>query len=570
LLAAFVALIPLILTPGLLFYFDVTPKLVALLVGTAIALPLLLAWPLPRGGAGRALLGLITAQAFSLALSTAVSRRPEMSLWGSNWRTLGALTQAVLLLLTLLLFSWLAGRPARLRLLLHWMAIAGSLAAAYGILQYFGWDPWLLAKAYQAGEGIFMIVRPPGTMGHADYFANYLLFTSFAGLALAANDRAFGRALGLCAVSLGAAAVVLSGTRGALVGAVAGALYLLLRVRPRFSWRVFAAGAAIAAVTAGFYFSPAGSRLRSRVHWIGEDTRGGARILLWRDSLRLAAHYPIAGAGSETFPALFPQFQSEELARTYPDFYYESPHDMFLDALAAQGPLGAAVLLGWIALGLWAGRGRSGYPPFLSAALVAGVIGHLFTVLIVPTALCFYMIVAMLAAGRSDAVEPRRRLLLAPVSAAMIFLGLRMLVADRSLELAHRDLETGRTIDAIEQYRTARGWGLSADLWYARTIAPLAAQEAIDAATRATAGEDAQNAWYTLAWLHARSGDVRATEQSLRASIGCSPNWYKPHWMLAQILRREGREDEARAELRRAEYLSAGKNPALMAVFSGQ
>jgi hypothetical protein len=145
----------------------------------------------------------------------------------------------------------------------------------------------------------------------------------------------------------------------------------------------------------------------------------------------------------------------------------------------------------------------------------------------------------------------------------MIFLALRMLAADRSLELARRHLESGRTVDAIAQYRIARARGLSADVWYARSIAPFAVQEALDAATGATAGEDAQNAAYTVAWLHARTGDVRATEQSLRASVACSPNWYKPHWMLGQILRREGRAEEARTEAERAVYLSAGKNPEL-------
>src|SRR5215475_10858240 len=128
-LSAFVALVPLILTPGLLFYFDTTPKLIALLIGTAIALPFLFPWPVPRGRAARWLFGLAAAQALSLALSTALSTRPELSLWGSNWRSLGLISQTVLLLLSLVVFGWLAWRPERLLLLLRWIAAAGSLAA---------------------------------------------------------------------------------------------------------------------------------------------------------------------------------------------------------------------------------------------------------------------------------------------------------------------------------------------------------------------------------------------------------------------------------------------------------
>jgi O-antigen ligase len=567
LFAAFVALVPLILTPGLLFYFDVTPKLIALLIATAIALPLLFPWPLPRAGAARWLRGLIAAQVFSLTLSTVFSRRIALSLWGSNWRSLGLIEQSVLLLFTLLTFAWIAGRPDRLNLMLRWIAAAGTLAAAYGICQYFGWDPWLPAKAYEAGEGIYTIVRPPGTLGHADYFANYLLFVVFAGCALTWNDRGFGRALGACAAGIAAAAIVLSGTRGALLGAAAGALFLLVRLRPRLTWRSVGMCGAIVAASLLFYLSPAGFRLRSRVHWIGEDVRGGARLLLWRDSLRYAANYWAVGSGPETFSALFPQFQSTELARAYPDFYYESPHNLLLDALASQGPPGAVILLGWIVLGLRVGRGRSGYPPYLAAALVSMVIGHFFSVFILATALYFYALVAMLAGTASEAVAPRRRWRLAPVSATLLFLAVRMFLADRSLELARRNLEAGRTTDAIAEYRAARSGGLAADIWYARSMAPMAAHEAMDAAARATGGEDALNANYTVAWLNARSGDVRATELSLRASIACSPNWFKPHWMLSQILLREGRTEEARAEAGRAAFLNAGKNPEVAASF---
>jgi hypothetical protein len=447
-----------------------------------------------------------------------------------------------------------------LNLLLRWIAAAGSLAAIYGIVQYFGWDPWLPVKAYEAGEGIFTIVRPPGTMGHADYFANYLLFVAFAGCALAVNDRGGGRTLGWCAASLAGFAVVLTGTRGALAGAAAGVLYLLIRLRPRMSRRALAACAAVALAGSAFYLSPLGFRLRSRVHWIGEDVRGGARLWLWRDSIRFAARYWKVGSGPETFSALFPQFQSVELARAYPDFYYESPHNLFLDALTAQGVLGAAVLAAWIGLGFRAGWGRAGYQPFLAAALTAAVVAHFFAVFILPTALYFYLLVAILAGMRTPSVAARRRWVLAPVSAGMIFLALRMLAADRSLELARRDVEAGRTMEAIAHYRAARERGLSADVWFARTLAIPAFQQALNAAIRATAGEDAQNAYYTVAWLRARSGDVPGTEQSLRASIACSPNWFKPHWMLAQVLRREGRMDEARVEAERAAYLNAGKN----------
>jgi O-antigen ligase len=564
-LVALVALIPLIITPGTLFYFDVTPKIILLLVGLAVMLPWIFPWPLPGSRAARLLYALLSAQVLSLSLSTLFSQRIGLSLYGSNWRSLGLLTHLLLVLLTLVTFRYLAGDCSRLQVMLRGIAGAGALLATYGILQYFGWDPWLPAAAYHAGDEPWAIVRPPGTMGHADYFANYLVVVVFAGTALAAADRGFFRAAGAGAALLSACAIVLSGTRMALLAVVAGGLYLAWRIRPKISRRALAVLAGVVICIPVFYWSPAGLRLRTRVHWIADDPRGGARLLLWRDSLRFAARHSLLGSGPETFPALFPQSQSAELARAYPDFYYESPHNIFLDALSAQGLPGLAILLALIGLGIRAGAGATPrHKAFLSAALIGMVAGHLFTVLIFPTAMYFYLLVAMLVAlDAQPAPQAGPRWIALPATAALLFFAFRLLAADRYLELARREVAAGRVTDAIAHYGKANEFGLSADLWLARSLALPAPEPAMQAAVRATAGEDAQNAWYTVAWLYARGGDVVNTERALRATIKCAPNWFKPHWMLAQILQREGRVEEAGAEATLAASLNAGKNLAV-------
>jgi len=48
------------------------------------------------------------------------------------------------------------------------------------------WDPLLSATSYQAGRGRLRIVRPPGTLGHADYFAAWLVAVFFRGTGPAA------------------------------------------------------------------------------------------------------------------------------------------------------------------------------------------------------------------------------------------------------------------------------------------------------------------------------------------------------------------------------------------------
>src|SRR5215467_11905414 len=89
LLAAVIALVPLAIAPHLLFFFDVTPKLAILLAGAAIALPFFRPRALLAGREGRWLLILFVLQVLSLALSTAFSASPHLSLAGTSWRRFG-------------------------------------------------------------------------------------------------------------------------------------------------------------------------------------------------------------------------------------------------------------------------------------------------------------------------------------------------------------------------------------------------------------------------------------------------------------------------------------------------
>ena len=170
--------------------------------------------------------------------------------------------------------------------------------------------------------------------------------------------------------------------------------------RQRIGVRFGVAALACAAGLLLFFFSPPGEKLRARLHWSLEDARGGARLLLWRDSLRMSAERPLAGFGPETFATEFPRFESADLAAAYPDFYHESPHNMFLDALTSQGLLGLLALAGLCSLGVLAAirACRLGNPmgPPLAAALAAVLVAQQFTVFVVTTALYFHLLVAVL------------------------------------------------------------------------------------------------------------------------------------------------------------------------------
>ena len=580
--ALVLALIALTLTPGYLFYFDITPKSVILLVGTAVALVWASVSGLPLAGkpAKFGLLPiLLLANIGSLALSTAVSTRPELSLFGTNWRQSGSLAQTAVCVFAWLIAVNCAGRPERVRTVLRGVAIAGAASAVYGIAQYFGWDPLLPSAAYRVGEGVWTIVRPPGTLGYASYFATWLLFVAFLSLGLRTMEvsRA-GRWFAVASAIVAGIALVLTGTRAAVLALVTGAMVWAMVGRVRIPRRALVAAAIAIAAGVAFYFAPPGQQMRARSRWFVEDPWGGARLSLWRDSVKMAAAKLPAGYGPEVYTAEFPRFESLALAQAYPNFWHESPHNIFLDVLVAQGLPGLLLLAGLCAAGL-AAAWRSKHAAF-AATLAAAIVSQQFTAFTLPTAVMFWVTLGLVAASTMSASEPRRRVAwiggAAILAVALLFVAVRFAFADHALELTKRGLDEGNLARAVEQYRryeNARFPGGSADIWYSRALVSFASRSGklqvrltALAESRAAAldgtrtAEDPFNAWYNLAVICGGLNDGSCVEHSLRRAIGASPMWFKPHWALAQVLNLTGRIQEAQAEAARAAELDAGKD----------
>ena len=165
------------------------------------------------------------------------------------------------------------------------------------------------------------------------------------------------------AAAICAVAMLLTGTRAGLLALAAGIAVSLYRRGFRVTRRMVAAGAAVVVLAgAAFYFSPAGWNLKSRTRWFEEDRSGGGRAILWRDTLRMASHRLATGYGPEVFTAEFARVESRDLAAAYPDFEWESPHNMFLDALAGarySGPGGSGGAMHWDWLRPFGGEARN-------------------------------------------------------------------------------------------------------------------------------------------------------------------------------------------------------------------
>src|SRR5581483_6467000 len=137
-------LVPLAIMPGLLSSFDITPKIAVLLCGVALIalyrdtnihnVDVFL-----RAKAGRMFAGLLAAEWISMFLATLFSSYQALSLNGGSWRRYGLISGTALLLFVLLAAAWLVRQQGNIRILLRAIAIGGTLAAIYGIAQYFGW-----------------------------------------------------------------------------------------------------------------------------------------------------------------------------------------------------------------------------------------------------------------------------------------------------------------------------------------------------------------------------------------------------------------------------------------------
>jgi O-antigen ligase len=575
LLPLLVFLLPLLIAPGILFHYDITPKIVilCLTVAVCLALPRQIAEGLAalwnRKG-GRWLCVLAGVQAFWYAAVTGMSQRPWFSLLGSNWRRMGLLTVIALCVFAVLAAAHLSKNPGAILSLLRAFVLATIIASIYGILQYFDIDPLQSALSYRANAGrSSTIVRPPGTLGHADYFGWWLAIALFCAVASARIEMTLWRRAACLACVLSGVAIVLSGTRAAILAVAVGLVVLAVFSGIKPHRRHFTAGLLCAGLLLAFYFSPAGTRLRARVRWSKDEPIGGARPLLWRDSLRMAAARPWTGFGPETFATEFPRYQSIELARQFPDFYHESPHNTALDALTSEGIPGLLMALGWLMLGGYTGwRVRSPLGAALASALVASGVASMFDAATAGPIFATLLAIAMLVALDPEDLVSRPSFARRPVLAVSAPFAVCLGIFGASLALADFDLARFQRAPSVALYNAARRTalpGAAEDLYCARRLATdcgaACAMAATDAAARATlTADNLPNAWYNLAMFSAEQNDGARVETALRTAASLAPNWFKPHWALASLLAMTGRGAVAREEAARAILLDAGKD----------
>jgi hypothetical protein len=545
-----VAVTPLGLITGSFLSHDVMPKVIVVCCGAACLLFLLPEWLSGISAARRWLLWLIGAQAMVLIAATALSSQPLLSIAGTTWRRFGILEQFAILVITVAAASCAVTVASFTRVLWRAVAVCAGVASIYGIAQYFGLDPFLERKLY-AIDYLGGVVRPPATMGHAIYFAAYLAPVAvIAAWQVVEEISQVWRSLHAAVAALASLAILLSGSRGSLLGLVAGTVVFLFYKRP--SRTVVAIGAAgLICVGAFVALAPAGANLRNRIQqWRGDP--GSVRIGVWRQTPALIAANPLFGSGPETFGNAFRRAESAELSRAYPDFINETPHNIFVDAACEQGFSGLAVLLGLFAFTIAMTRSAG-----IRAAVAAAIVCGIFASFSIVSALFVWVLAGMAAAESAMERNPGKVSVWSraaiPVGAMFVIAAGILAVQDASYARLRAAVDANdiATARRAELNATSFGIGLPGyELWSSQELAKLKDwPDASDAASLAEQrGEDQAGAAYQSSILRIVAADGSGAEGKALDAIRFAPNWYKPHLLHAQILQALGRNAEAGQE----------------------
>jgi O-antigen ligase len=305
------------------------------------------------------------------------------------------------------------------------MSLTGLCAATYAFAQFFGRDLFLPSSLYTFNAMGETVVRPIGTLGHADYLGNFLLYTTPLCVGFALNSSGRSRRFGMVAAAVSTAAITFSGTRGAWLGLIVGggvfvALELPRKSSPQAKWlrpialRVAIACAVVLLSVLLIASNPASRNMIVRARmFMTEGFTGAGRTLLWRDSLRMVPDSAINGCGPEGFRKAFLAYKSKELARFAPDINNESSHNSYLDASISFGLPGAglyaAIIVSTFSLLSRARRRVNQRRKIIISGLLssfAAVTVHNFFIFDqIPTGLYFFGFLALACAGAN--VEER-------------------------------------------------------------------------------------------------------------------------------------------------------------------
>lgn len=268
---------------------------------------------------------------FAVGASTVlVAGDPLLSVYEIN-----IIGQALLLLIYLV--HWARSRENLLFLTL--LILSGIyVQAAIAVVQHY------TGSSFELGPIKALIVdgRATGTLKHGNRLGAYaaMLLGPALGLGVARGIPRSYRAFGAVSFLLGIVALMLSGSRGALVGtgvAVVMGAFLAYR-RGWVSGRVLLAGSVVVALVAATQLDVLGTRLERNVV---EDPNVIGRVRLLELSAALIAKHPILGVGANNFSHSLPEVVTVD----YTGIWLATVHNKYALVWVEKGFIGIAAFL---------------------------------------------------------------------------------------------------------------------------------------------------------------------------------------------------------------------------------
>jgi O-antigen ligase len=339
--------------------------------------------------------------------------------------------------------------------------VAILIVAAYALLQFAGLDP----VPY---EREFAVRRVRSALGNASNLGVFLCLALPLAVARARAELGTWRWLAWASSAAGAFTLLWSLSRGAWLGAIAGALVWLLaehgHQQPGQGRRfgALAAGALLACALAVAFLNPlVGDRLGTLLD-SGSGT-GRWRVEVWSATADLVGERPVLGFGPAMFRYAFPPRRTASMMDGETGTQaLDDPHNLFASAAVSAGVAGLLVLLwllGEALLAAWQRHGAASDEHLreaLLSALVAGVVALQFHFVTLDSAPLLAAIIG-LAVGRAAVATASQaapakgalgaRLARATAAAAALTLTLGC-VAAAGLVLADRNLARGFTLVA--------------------------------------------------------------------------------------------------------------------------
>ncbi len=233
--------------------------------------------------------------------------------------------------------------PWRMHVFIGLFVLLNLKLAQFQLRSYFGQKAWGRTEEFLArGVGV----------GSVGFFANsndfgvaMCVVWPLAGILIFGESKKYLRLFMLISFVVFTAALLLSGSRGALVGAAATALVTTIIHRRRLVGLLMA----VMLVAGVIYLLPDANKERIRMAADPEqDYNAATRLNLWKMGLRMYQDNPVLGVGPGNYR---PEYLRYDPSRGHINRVL-APHSIFVQALSELGTLGLLAFL-WIAYKTW-------------------------------------------------------------------------------------------------------------------------------------------------------------------------------------------------------------------------